>query len=370
MSNVLVLDHETESHVKGHVFHRDNYVIASGFLFNDEYVETQDKKVVEELYRESDIIVGFNLKFDLSWGRKTWDIWPDNQQIWDCQLAHFIINCQEGIYPSLNDALAFYNLPQKLDIVKTEYWDRGRLTSEVPKDLLSEYLEHDVRSTRLVYDKQKGHPKSRLIRQDSIDMLCLAEMEWNGMLYDRVGSLAEAKEVEKEIASLVVELDKLMGFPGVNWGSPGQLSAVLFGGEIANTTEEEYLFTYKDHKKPPVMKKRKVENTTTLPRLTKPAKETKKEGIFVVDEGTLSNLKATGKAKKIIDLYLKRQGLAKLVGTYLLGIPRLFDTKGWEGDYIHGSLNQVKAVTGRLSSNDPNLQNQSPLVKKYFISRY
>ena len=351
--NILTLDNETESHNKGHVFDKRNFLIASGFLFNDEYVETQNKKTIEELYNESDLIVGFNLKFDLSWNRKAFGLWPDKQAIWDCQLAHFIINCQEGIYPSLNDALAFYGLPQKLDVVKLEYWDKGRLTSEVPKPMLSEYLEHDVRSTRLVFDMQKGNPKSRLIRQDSVDMLCLAEMEWNGMLYDKEGSLKEAKEVEKEINSLVTELDKLVGVPGINWGSPGQLSSVLFGGEIKNIKEEDYLFTYKDSKKPPVMKKRKVEETVTLPRLTKPNKETKKEGVFVVDEGTLSNLKSTGKSKKIIDLYLKRQGLSKLVGTYLNGIPGQFEKNGWEDSFVHGSLNQVSAVTGRLSSNKP-----------------
>jgi DNA polymerase I-like protein with 3'-5' exonuclease and polymerase domains len=45
------------------------------------------------------------------------------------------------------------------------------------------------------------------------------------------------------------------------------------------------------------------------------------------------------------------------------------EEKHW-GDYLHGQYNQVVARTGRLSSSQPNLQNQPAEVDQYIISHY
>ena len=42
----------------------------------------------------------------------------------------------------------------------------------------------------------------------------------------------------------------------------------------------------------------------------------------------------------------------------------------WKKDMIYGNLNQCVAVTGRLSSTKPNLQNVDPATKKYIETRY
>lgn len=63
-------------------------------------------------------------------------------------------------------------------------------------------------------------------------------------------------------------------------------------------------------------------------------------------------------------LLLKFRIREKLLGTYLIGLPRMLGSD----ERLHGRFNQTGARTGRLSSSDPNLQNQ-PTNKKYPIRR-
>jgi len=51
---------------------------------------------------------------------------------------------------------------------------------------------------------------------------------------------------------------------------------------------------------------------------------------------------------------LEYRGLKKLLTTYVEALPLLVDKKTGR---IHTSFNQAVAATGRLSSNNPNLQN-------------
>ena len=224
--------------------------------------------------------------------------------------------------------------------------------------------------TKNVFFEQWNHPKNKLIRQDCWDTLVLSEMEYNGMLYDLEGSKKHAAEIDQQVLQIESELNDLVQVPNINWGSNQHLSAVLFGGQVKYEVKEDYLFTYKDPKKPPVMKTRTVEKVIDMPRLCTPKRATSKPGVWKVDEDTLSTLRATGKAKKIIDLVTKKSKLDKVNGTYLKGIPTRYEEYGWTDSIIHGSINQVSVVTGRLSSNSPNLQNIPPDVKSHFVSRY
>ena len=86
------------------------------------------------MLEDCDLIVGFNFKFDYHWLHNN-GVDLRGKRIWDCQSAHYILTNQSHIFPSLNDVLSHYGLPLKLDIVKTEYWDRGITTSDIPWDI-------------------------------------------------------------------------------------------------------------------------------------------------------------------------------------------------------------------------------------------
>jgi DNA polymerase-1 len=55
----------------------------------------------------------------------------------------------------------------------------------------------------------------------------------------------------------------------------------------------------------------------------------------------------------VVDLVLEHRELSKLKSTYLDALPPAVDSNG----RVHTSYSQIGAVTGRLSSNNPNLQN-------------
>ena len=85
-------------------------------------------------------------------------------------------------------------------------------------------------------------------------------------------------------------------------------------------------------------------------RELKPVKKTKKG--FSTDAATLDNL-ANVQGDPLAKLILEYRLLAKLKSTYVDALPRFVATDG----RIHTSFHQAVASTGRLASNEPNLQN-------------
>jgi len=200
------------------------------------------------------------------------------------------------------------------------------------------------------------------------DLLVLAEMEWNGNLYDVLGSERKAVLKEADIQTTKDSLNSCVTVQPRCW-SPDFISTLLYGGVYKEVVKEPYIFTYKDGST-----KEKLHNVVhehTLPRLVEPPKQARaKEGFWPTDEATLKKLKTSGIAKKIVGHLLELRTLEKLVGTYLRGFPSKIVEAGWEGNLIHTNYNQAKAVTGRLSSDKPNVQNNPPEQKEFFVSRF
>ncbi len=368
--NILCLDVETTIFQKGNSHSQANRMVVGGYLFNgvyrEYYLDDLSSHVIIWMISNCDLLITFAGKFDLNWLRRSHGI-QYHKQIWDVQLAHFIITNQEEPYPSLNSVCEYYGLGQKEDAVKT-FWDQGIGTEAIPRPILSGYLEQDVRLTYECYLKQKDCAQKRLILQSGWDMLTLAEMEFNGMQYDCEASLAEAEIVQAQID----DMDKMLAEEvecEINWSSPTQVSKVLYGGVISLKTTESYLLHYKDDKKLPVTKVRTVKHDISFPRLVNPLKSHGDES-YSIDEGTLKKLKPTGKAKRIIVIIQERAKLAKTIGTYLRGMPKKNSDYGWPENMIHGSFNSCVAVTGRLSSSAPNLQNVDSVVKPFFTTRF
>lgn len=318
-----------------------------------------------------DLLVGANPKFDLTWGRRYGVVFT-GKLVWDVLLVQFILDHQTTPLNSLNDVAVRWGLRGKLDVVKTEYWDKGRQTMEVPEQILRDYLRQDVQLTKQIFYLQYDAVVERgilpLVTLHNQDLRMLAEMEWNGNLYDVMGSEKKAMLLGSDIEATIKYLNTCAPVAPRCW-SNDFISQLLYGGTYKEVVKEPYLFTYKDGST-----KEKLHNVIherVLPQLVAhPKKGLKKEGFWPTDEATLKKLKTTGIATKIVQYILELRRLEKLVGTYLSGFPSRIKESGWEGNLIHTNYNQAMAVTGRLSSVKPNVQNNPDEQKPYFISRF
>lgn len=157
---ILTLDVETLTLNKGNPFDNRNRLVMTGIKWlNDRpkcyyNIGNDYTKLLQICIDDADIIVGFNIKFDIHWLMNIGVTFDNVKQIWDCQIAEFMLNSQNNPYPSLNEALEKYGFPLKLDVVKTEYWEKGINTDEIPVDILREYLEYDLVGTEEVFKLQ------------------------------------------------------------------------------------------------------------------------------------------------------------------------------------------------------------------------
>ena len=378
----LTLDVETTIQNKGNPFSRLNKLCLIGLkdngIYDIEYTEhpyRDDLDRVQSVINNHDMLVGFNIKFDLHWIRK-YGIDFQEKRIWDCQLVHFMLTGQSKPYPSLNQVCEHYGLETKLDIVKEEYWKNGIDTNEIPRDILEEYLQKDLDLTEQVYLKQledleaNSHLK-RLISLHNQDLLVLEEMEFNGVLYDQDKSEILGNELEEQIAKLDQRLYSYHNFPSFNANSVDHVSALLYGG-IIKYREQEPDGVFKSGQKKGEVRMRWRDKELELPRLVKPLKgsELEKEGLYSTDEQTLRSLAGSKKASEVIKIILTRAVLEKRMTAYYKGLVNLITEQNWERGHIYGQLNQCVARTGRLSSSKPNLQNFDSEIKGLLLSRY
>lgn len=162
----------------------------------------------------------------------------------------------------------------------------------------------------------------------------LADMEYEGIRID-VGFLAEySKQLEKEAKTAEESVYRQAGVR-FNLSSPRQLGEVLFD-------------------------KLKLDLS---------AKKTK-TGQYQTGEDVL--LKLAAKGHQIVDDILAYRELTKLKSTYVDALPQLINKRTGR---VHTTYGQAVAVTGRLQSNNPNLQNipvrtdRGKEVRKAFIPR-
>lgn len=369
--NALALDTETTTWNNGNAFDRRNFLVCSSWAStNGQSGAVRGVEGVQELVDSHDVIVGFNFKFDYHHLR-TNGIKLEHKTLWDCQVAEFILTNQTQKYPSLNGCAAKYLDKQKLDVVKTEYWDKGINTDEIPWHILSAYAVEDAVLTLEVYQHQYKlmSPRQRkLMRLCMMDTHILAEMEWNGLTYNVALCNERAEEIDNQVQKITAELGSVYPNVPINFNSGDHLSAFLYGGVVKEETKEHIGF-FKSGQKVGQPRYRNVEVEHQLPRLVQPLKgsELKKEGMFGTAEDVLKKLKG---GKKYISKILELSKLDKLNGTYYRGLPKLNAEMNWEPGVLHGQLNQCVAATGRLSANRPNQQNFASEMLDVFVSRY
>lgn len=329
------------------------------------------KKTIQDLIDAADLVVGFNLKHDVAYLRRE-GVDFSNIKVWDVQLAEFVIGRQLNKFPSLNDTCLRYGIPTKLDVVKTEFWDKGIDTAEVPWDILSEYAAHDAAVTLACYHAQQVYlsPAQKvLVSLMSQDLLILQEMEATGITFDEEMCKEKSTQIEQEIESITKGLAAIYCNVPINFGSGDNLSAFLYGGTVYEESKEHVGF-YKSGAKVGEPKYKNIILEHKLPRLFTPVKgsELQKEGFYETNEGVLKKLK--GPHKKLVEQLLTLAKLEKMNGTYYKGLPKLRADMHWPEGKLHGQFNQTLAGTGRLSSSKPNQQNFASEMQDVFISIY
>lgn len=143
---------------------------------------------------------------------------------------------------------------------------------------------------------------------------CLFTIERNGVLIDAEMLRAQSNEIGLKLIALENQAYELAGQP-FNLASPKQLQEILFD-KLG----------------------------------IKPTKKTP-SGAPSTDEDVLQELAQDHPLPKVL---LEYRGLAKLKSTYTDKLPRMINAATGR---VHTSYNQAVAITGRLASSDPNLQN-------------
>ena len=142
----------------------------------------------------------------------------------------------------------------------------------------------------------------------------LFRMERNGVLIDSALLARQSRELGERVVALEQQAHQLAGQP-FNLGSPKQLGEILF--------QQMQL---------PVVKKTATGQSST-------------------DEEVLQELAANYPLPKVL---LEHRSVSKLKSTYTDKLPLMVNVKTGR---VHTTFSQATAVTGRLASTDPNLQN-------------
>lgn len=232
-------------------------------------------------------------------------------KLWDCMIAHYLIE------PELNHSL--------------EYIADIYANSDVTNRLEAEIIW-------ILYEKFK-----ELLSENNLDNLfydiemplvkVLAKMESNGVKIDIDGLRQISEEQTKEIKDIENQIYEIAGTT-FNISSPKQLGEILFD----------------------------------ILKIKAPAKKTK-TGQYPTGEEIL--MKIIGESP-IVQLILDYRSLTKLKSTYVDALPSLVNRND---GLIHASFNQAVTATGRLSSNNPNLQNipvrteKGREIRKAFVPR-
>ena len=290
------------------------------YLFMPAEREECQKKleVLRPLFEDESILkIGQNLKYDISmlaqYGVAV------KGKLFDTMLAHYLLEPEQR---HNMDYLAEVYL-NYITIPIEDLIGKGRQQKtmcEVPIELVKEYAAEDADITLQLYEKLlpllKENGVEKLFYEIEMPLVpVLSRMEANGVKIDTENLQQISEEFGKEIKKIEEEIYALAGTP-FNIASPKQLGEILF-------------------------EKLKIDEK---------AKKTK-TGQYATGEDVLQKL---SHKHPIIQKILDYRSLTKLKSTYLDALPALVNPKD---GLIHTSYNQAVTATGRLSSNNPNLQN-------------
>lgn len=285
---------------------------------------------------ESICWIGQNIKYDLLI-LKWYGIEPRGS-LFDTMLAHYVIEPEGRRSMDLLSAQYLGYEPVSIEtLIGKKGKNQGNMR-DVPLDKIKEYAAEDADITL-----QLKHCFAPLLKQKEVEKVfyevenplvrVLTDMEYEGVKIDEAFLNDYSKELDKEAKQCEERVYEQAGVR-FNLASPKQLGEVLFD---------------------------KLQ-------LDPKAKKTK-TGQYATGEDVL--LKLAGE-HKIVDDILSFRELTKLKSTYVDALPEMINPRTGR---VHTSYAQAVAVTGRLSSNNPNLQNipirtaRGREIRKAFVPR-
>lgn len=284
----------------------------------------------------SKTLIGQNIKYDYQ-VLKNYGITITNK-LFDTMVAHFLI------MPDMRhnmDVLSQTYLNYSPVSIETLIGKKGKeqgsmreVAIEKIKDYAAEDADVTIQLKEVFAPKLKENELEKLFSEVEVPLIkVLANIEREGINLD-VNALKEfSAQLQGDIGLVEKEIQDFAGTK-FNVSSPKQVGEILF----------EYL------------------------KIVEKPKKTK-TGQYATGEDVLSKLE---NAHPIVSKILDYRELVKLKNTYVDTLPLLVNEKTGR---IHTSFNQVVAVTGRLSSDNPNLQNipirteRGRHIRKAFIAR-
>ena len=317
-----------------------SWEIGKGFYMPFPESKNEAQKLIEQLrpFFESEAIekIGQNLKYDIKVLAK-YNV-EVKGKLFDTMLAHYLINPDmRHNMDVLAETYLNYTPISIIELIGKK--GKNQLTMrDVPLEQLTEYAVEDADITLQLkkhFTNELGEANTqKLFDEIEIPLLrVLAAMELEGINLDKDFLHALTEDLETDIKSLEAKIYQAAG-EEFNIASPKQLGVILF---------------------------------EKLKLVDKPKKT--KTGQYATSEDILSYL---AKDHEIIQHILDYRGLTKLKSTYVDALPTQVESSTGR---VHTDYMQTVAATGRLSSNNPNLQNipirteRGRQVRKAFIPR-
>ena len=285
---------------------------------------------------ESKIWVGQNIKYDLLVLK--WYGVELKGKVFDTMLAHYVIESEGRRNMDLLSAQYLGYLPVSIEELIGKKGKNQGTMRDVELEKIKEYAVEDADITLQLKNAFVPHLKSKQVEKvfnevESPLVKVLADMEYEGVKVDMDFLNLYSKELEieaKRSEESVYEQAQVR----FNLSSPKQLGEVLFEKLKLN-----------------------------------PNAKTTKGGQYATGEDVLLKL---SHQNKIVEDILNYRELTKLKSTYVDALPQIINRKTGR---VHTCYGQAIAVTGRLSSNNPNLQNipvrteRGREIRKAFIPR-
>lgn len=313
---------------------------TKGFYLPFPENKDEAQKIIEQLrpfFEASEIEkIGQNLKYDIKVLQK-YNVTVKGK-LFDTMLAHYLINADMRHNMDVLSETYLNYTPVSITELIGKKGKNQKSMRDVSVEEQTEYAVEDADITLQLkehFEKELGEANTqKLFDEMEIPLLrVLADMELEGINLDEDFLKKLSAELEKDIAALEKSIYEEAG-EEFNIASPKQLGEILFG---------------------------------KLQLVDKPKKT--KTGQYSTAEDVLSYL---AKDHKIIKDVLEYRGLAKLKSTYVDALPEQVEPATQR---VHTDYMQTVAATGRLSSNNPNLQNipirteRGREVRKAFIPR-